>query len=185
MGRVQITTQNKEHPMSSVLNPAISKVTKLYSANRANKIRENGSIIKYLINEQINENKTLEKNDSPNKNSKQPSSNHELGAEFKQLEEIMLTEVVIDQLIKGINALKGSIETSMLPFADVYSHMYLQKKELISKYLTSRNRPEDDRLVCFKTTSELFLLFADLRNLFVMFFRKLADSIIYIEPLIY
>ena len=72
-------------------------------------------------------------------------------AEFKKLEDTVLTQVIIDHLIIVLNKLKDiSIDSSKDTrriFNVIYPQMYYQKKELISKYLNSTFVQENDKNV--------------------------------------
>ena len=72
-------------------------------------------------------------------------------AEFKKLEDTVLTQVIIDHLIIVLNKLKDlSIDNSndiRRIFNVIYSQMYYQKKELISKYINSTFFQENDKNV--------------------------------------
>ena len=74
---------------------------------------------------------------------------------FTKLEETMFTEVIVDRLMSDLSKLKVSIANSKVScriFDDVYPQMYVQKKELLAKHLSSRNQLESEqkygRIVC-------------------------------------
>ena len=72
--------------------------------------------------------------------------------EFEKLEDIILTEVVVDNLLTDLNKLKTStIYTSIIGSRRLlnvmYLQMYCQKKELISKHISCIDLQENDRNV--------------------------------------
>ena len=72
--------------------------------------------------------------------------------EFEKLEDIILTEVVVDNLLTDLSKIKAStIDTSCISSRRLlnvmYLQMYSQKKELISKYINCTDFQENDRNV--------------------------------------
>ena len=94
-------------------------------------------------------------NKTPNDNSNQDA----LSDEFIKLEDTLLAEAIADHLINDLFKLKVSIEIykrSYLGDKSICKQLYLGKKKLISKYLSSREDQEKEQFVHFFSFQFLF-----------------------------
>ena len=74
-------------------------------------------------------------------NANENNDNDSLQTETDKLEEALLTEVMVDQLINDLIELKVSIATfkaSCQTSKAAYQQMYIEKKDMITKYSSSR-----------------------------------------------
>ena len=87
------------------------------------------------------------------KNNKTPtdkSNQATLTDEFIKLDDTLLAEAIADHLIKDLFKLKVSIEIYKRSYQgdkSICKQLYLQKKELVSKYLSSRDGLEKEQFV--------------------------------------
>ena len=87
------------------------------------------------------------------KNNKTPNGHSNQAAltdEFIKLEDTLLIEAVVDHLKNDLFKLKVSIEIHKRSYQgdkSIYKQLYLEKKELISKYLSGRDDQENEQFV--------------------------------------
>ena len=99
------------------------------------------------------------------KNNKTPtdkSNQATLADELIKLENTLLAEAIADHLINDLIKLKVSIEIHKRSYhgdKSICKQLYLQKKELVSKYLSSRDGQEKEQFVLFCFVSFQFLFF--------------------------
>ena len=71
--------------------------------------------------------------------------------EFAQIEETILSQIIVEQLLGDLNKLNGSIERSIRTYrpvlTEMYPQLYVQKKELISKHMNWQDETEHHTVV--------------------------------------